>query len=56
MGMIGLETVKEQVLALKGELEVSLRQGISMDDKNLNVSFLGNPGTGEFNPVSRAMV
>ncbi|KAF8321990.1 uncharacterized protein EI90DRAFT_3292574 [Cantharellus anzutake] len=47
MGMIGLEKVKGHVLGLKAELEVSLRQGISMEKKNLNAAFLGNPGTGK---------
>ncbi|KAF8321989.1 P-loop containing nucleoside triphosphate hydrolase protein [Cantharellus anzutake] len=47
MGMVGLERVKEHVLDLKAELEVSLRQGISMEKKNLNAAFLGNPGTGK---------
>lgn len=46
MSMIGLEKVKEAVLALKGELEVSIRQGTSLSEKNLNVALLGNPGTG----------
>ena len=46
ISMIGLEKVKQQVLDLKAEVEVSLRQGVSMN-KNLNVALLGNPGTGQ---------
>jgi hypothetical protein len=47
ISMIGLEKVKQQVLDLKAEVEVTLRQGVSMTTKNLNVASLGNPGTGQ---------
>lgn len=46
ISMIGLEKVKQQVLDLKAELEVSQRQGISLRSKNLNCALVGNPGTG----------
>lgn len=47
MSMIGLEKVKQQILDLKAEVEVTLRQGVSMGTKNLNAALLGNPGTGQ---------
>lgn len=46
MNMIGLEEVKLQILKIKAKIDVSVRQNSSMKDDRLNVSFLGNPGTG----------
>ena len=47
MDMIGLEEVKLQILQIKAKIEVSLRQNADMSSDRLNVSFLGNPGTGK---------
>lgn len=44
MGMIGLEAVKENVLAIKAKIETSKRQGVSLKKDRFNCSFLGNPG------------
>jgi hypothetical protein len=46
MEMIGLETVKSKVLALKDKIDLAMRQGTSLKDERLNVAMLGNPGTG----------
>ena len=47
MDMIGLEEVKLQILQIKAKIEVSIRQNADMSSDRLNVSFLGNPGTGK---------
>ena len=47
MEMIGLEEVKLQVLQIKAKIEVSKRQNADIRKDRLNVSFLGNPGTGK---------
>ena len=47
MNMIGLEEVKLQILQIKAKIEVSIRQNADMSSDRLNVSFLGNPGTGK---------
>ena len=47
MDMIGLEEVKLQILQIKAKIEVSKRQNADIRKDRLNVSFLGNPGTGE---------
>ena len=47
MNMIGLEEVKLQILQIKAKIEVSMRQNADMSSDRLNVSFLGNPGTGK---------
>ena len=47
MDMIGLEEVKLQILQIKAKIEVSLRQNADMSSDRLNISFLGNPGTGK---------
>ena len=46
MEMIGLETVKAKVLAIKAKIDVAVRQGTSLKDERLNIAMLGNPGTG----------
>ena len=47
MDMIGLEEVKLQILQVKAKIEVSKRQNADIRRDRLNVSFLGNPGTGK---------
>lgn len=47
MNMIGLEEVKLQILQIKAKIEVSMRQNADMSSDRLNISFLGNPGTGK---------
>ncbi|KAL0261728.1 hypothetical protein SLS55_003158 [Diplodia seriata] len=47
MGMIGLENVKEEFLAIKDKIEVAIRQGIDMKDERFGTALLGNPGTGK---------
>ena len=47
MDMIGLEEVKLQILQIKAKIEVSMRQNADISSDRLNVSFLGNPGTGK---------
>ena len=47
MNMIGLEEVKLQILQIKAKIEVSIRQNADVSSDRLNVSFLGNPGTGK---------
>lgn len=47
MNMIGLEEVKLQILQIKAKIEISTRQNADMSSDRLNVSFVGNPGTGK---------
>lgn len=47
MEMIGLESVKLQVLKVKNKVDISLLQGASIERVRFNAIFLGNPGTGE---------
>ena len=47
MDMIGLEEVKLQILQIKAKIEVSKRQNADIRKDRMNVSFLGNPGTGK---------
>ena len=46
MDMVGLEEVKLQILQIKARIEISIRQNADISSDRLNVSFLGNPGTG----------
>lgn len=46
MGMVGLEEVKEQVLAIKAKVDTCHRQGTNLSGERFNVVFQGNPGTG----------
>ena len=46
MDLIGLEEVKLEILKIKAKIEVSIRQNADVSKDRLNVSFLGNPGTG----------
>lgn len=47
MDMIGLEEVKLNILRIKAKIELSIRQNADFSKDRLNVSFLGNPGTGK---------
>ncbi|KAM0385686.1 hypothetical protein ACHAPZ_000804 [Fusarium culmorum] len=47
MGMIGLESVKEQLLSIKSSIDTKIRQGFSLGDERWSCSLLGNPGTGK---------
>lgn len=46
MEMIGLESVKSQVLAIKSKVDVATRQGTDLRKERLGLMLLGNPGTG----------
>ena len=46
MKMIGLESVKQQVLDVKDKIDTSLRQGASLQKERFSAVLLGNPGTG----------
>jgi hypothetical protein len=46
MAMVGLESVKAQVLAIKAKIDTAKRQGSPLEKERFNISFLGNPGTG----------
>lgn len=47
MELVGLEKVKEQVLAIKDKVEVYEKQGTDIKKERFNVIFQGNPGTGK---------
>ncbi|KAL3607379.1 hypothetical protein FPOAC2_02363 [Fusarium poae] len=47
MAMIGLESVKDQMLSIKSEVDTKIRQGFSLGDDRWSCSLLGNPGTGK---------
>ncbi|EXK43736.1 hypothetical protein FOXG_04472 [Fusarium oxysporum f. sp. lycopersici 4287] len=47
MGMIGLESVKDQILSIKSAVDTKIRQGFSLGDERWSCSLLGNPGTGK---------
>jgi hypothetical protein len=47
MGMIGLESVKDQLLSIKSAVDTKIRQGFSLGDERWSCSLLGNPGTGQ---------
>lgn len=48
MELVGLEEVKEQVLAIQAKVDICRRQGIDLREakERFNVVFQGNPGTG----------
>jgi hypothetical protein len=48
MAMVGLESVKLQILAIKAKIDTCKRQSSSLAKERFNISFLGNPGTGTF--------
>ncbi|KAK2737504.1 nfx1-type zinc finger-containing protein 1 [Colletotrichum kahawae] len=47
MGMIGLESVKQEFLSIKSKVDVSVRQQISLSKERFGCTLLGNPGTGK---------
>ncbi|GKT46258.1 NFX1-type zinc finger-containing protein 1 [Colletotrichum spaethianum] len=47
MGMIGLESVKEEFLSIKSKVDTAVRQGISLTTERFGCTLLGNPGTGK---------
>ncbi|KAF4440391.1 hypothetical protein F53441_12339 [Fusarium austroafricanum] len=47
MGMIGLESVKDQLLSIKSSVDTKIRQGFSLGDERWSCALLGNPGTGK---------
>lgn len=47
MQMIGLESVKQQVLDIKIRIDTCIRQGTDIKVERFGVSLLGNPGTGK---------
>lgn len=49
MDMIGLESVKDSLLAIKAKVDVVVRQGASLSDERFGAALLGNPGTGSCN-------
>lgn len=51
MEMTGLEDVKAQVLRIKAKIDVTQRQGTSVEDERFNIVLLGNPGTGKYDPI-----
>ncbi|GAO16373.1 hypothetical protein UVI_02049720 [Ustilaginoidea virens] len=48
MDLIGLESVKEEFLAVKSNIDTKIRQGVSLSEERLSCSLLGNPGTGRY--------
>ncbi|UKZ95690.1 uncharacterized protein TrAFT101_010512 [Trichoderma asperellum] len=47
MDLIGLESVKEEFLERKTEIDLAIRQGTSLSNSRFSCSLLGNPGTGK---------
>ena len=47
MELVGLEDVKEQVLAIQAKVETCKFQGTDLKKERFNIVFQGNPGTGE---------
>ncbi|KAI4276042.1 MAG: hypothetical protein L6R38_005763, partial [Xanthoria sp. 2 TBL-2021] len=47
MEMIGLESVKQQVLTIKTKIDTSIRHGVNVKDERFGAALLGNPGTGK---------
>jgi DNA replication protein DnaC len=47
MSMIGLESVKEQFLAIKNKVDTLVRQNVPLKGERLGAALLGNPGTGK---------
>ncbi|KAL6872438.1 P-loop containing nucleoside triphosphate hydrolase protein [Trichoderma longibrachiatum] len=47
MGLIGLESVKRELLSIKSTVDMKIRQRVPLTDTRLSCSLLGNPGTGK---------
>lgn len=45
--MIGLESVKQQFLAIKAKVDTVVRQNVSLKEERFGAALLGNPGTGK---------
>ncbi|KAJ5055777.1 P-loop containing nucleoside triphosphate hydrolase protein [Bipolaris maydis] len=45
--MIGLESVKQQFLAIKAKVDTVVRQNVSLNGERFGAALLGNPGTGK---------
>lgn len=48
MGLIGLESVKDEFLSTKSSVDTKIRQGVSLAEERFSCSLLGNPGTGVY--------
>ena len=46
MNMIGLESVKQQVMTIKTKIDTCIRQRVNVKDERFGAVLLGNPGTG----------
>ena len=46
MDMIGLESIKAQILTIKTKIDTCVRQGTNLNEERFGVALLGNPGTG----------
>ncbi|KAI8961705.1 P-loop containing nucleoside triphosphate hydrolase protein [Daldinia sp. FL1419] len=46
-GMIGLESVKKEFLAIKARIDTAVRQGVDTKNERFGAALLGNPGTGK---------
>ncbi|ODA79016.1 hypothetical protein RJ55_04606 [Drechmeria coniospora] len=47
MGLIGLESIKEEFLSTKFNVDIKVRQNVPLKDERLGCCMLGNPGTGK---------
>jgi SpoVK/Ycf46/Vps4 family AAA+-type ATPase len=47
VSMIGLESVKQQFLAIKAKVDTTVRQNVSLKGERFGAALLGNPGTGK---------
>lgn len=50
MGLVGLEQVKEQVLAISAKVEICKLQKTDLKNERFHIVFQGNPGTGKIGP------
>lgn len=46
MELIGLDSVKDEFLAVKSSIDTKIRQGVSLTEERFSCALLGNPGTG----------
>lgn len=51
MKMIGLESVKNQILKIKAKVDTSMRQSTDLTKERFGLVLLGNPGTGAFSSL-----
>ena len=49
--MIGLESVKRQLLTIKTKIDTCIRQKVDLKDERFGAALLGNPGTGMYKSV-----